>query len=425
VQNGGAHGRKLRAARIASLDDMAPDAITIGGEDLTSPETYAGGLPYEAFRRLRSAAPVAWHPQAEGPGFWALTGYDEVVAVSRDSDTFSSEASGVFFSDPPPESLATLRLMMLTMDPPRHTRLRLIVNKGFTPRQVQRLHRRIEEMASAIVEAVAPKGECDFVRDVAGELPSMVIAELMGIPLDDGRMLYGLTEQMHSDEVGAPSAKSLEAQLAMFNYAHELAEAKLAHPADDIASSLLAAEVDGERLSEVEFNLFFLLLINAGGDTTRNLVAGGTLALLDHPDQRQRLEAGPGLLGSAIEEMLRYAPPVIVFTRTATRDTELRGVSVRAGQKVAMFYPSANRDEAHFEDPERFDVTRDPNPHVAFGGGGTHFCLGANLARVEAAALFKQVLARMRGLEFAGPVERLRSNLIAGIRTMPVRFTPA
>jgi cytochrome P450 len=213
--------------------------------------------------------------------------------------------------------------------------------------------------------------------------------------------------------------------MEMFQYATELAARKRETPGDDIATSLLQAEIDGARLTDLEFNMFFLLLINAGGDTTPNLVAAGVLAMLEHPDQQARLAADASLLPTAIEEMLRYTSPVTVFTRTATTDTELRGVRVEAGDRVALFYPSANRDETRFADPDRFDIGRAPNPHLAFGGGGTHFCLGANLARVEASAIIPEVLSRMKGLELAGPVERVRSNLMNGIHSMPVRFTAA
>jgi cytochrome P450 len=400
---------------------MPEDAITISGVDFTDPDTYSHGMPHEVFAALRRRAPVAWHPHGD-TGFWALTGYDEVRAVSRDSATWSSQATGVFFDVPPPENLYQLELMMLSMDPPRHTALRTLVSKGFTPRHVARLSSHLTDMARQIVDGVIERGECDFVEEVAGALPSYVIAELLGIPLEDGRRLYALSEQMNTGDMG-PAVE--QAQMQVFEYANDLAARKRVEPGDDIASALLRAEVDGERLTDFEFNMFFLLLLNAGGDTTRNLIASGTVALLEHPDQRTRLMGDPSLLPTAIEEMLRYTSPVTAFTRTATCDTALRGVPIRAGERVAMFYPSANRDEAHFDDPDRFDVGRTPNPHLAFGGGGTHFCLGANLARVEAAAIFPEVLTRMADLELAGPVERVRSVLMNGIKSMPVRFSPA
>src|SRR5262245_13712755 len=380
-------------------------------------------MPYDAFRELRRRAPVAWHPFKDGPGFLAVTGYDEVLAVSRDSGMWSSQATGVFYDVPLPEDAYQFALMMLTMDPPRHTKLRSLVSKGFTPRQVSRLNDHIADMARHIVDDVVERGECDFVEDIAGALPSYVIAELLGIPLEDGRRLYELTEIMNTGVVGDPKTK--EAQMRMFLYGTELAARKRVEPGDDIATSLLQAEVDGDALTDFEFNMFFLLLINAGGDTTRNLIAAGILALMEHPDQRARLAADPSLLSTAIEEMLRYTSPVTVFTRTATADTELGGIPVRAGDRVAMYYPSANRDEAHFAAPDEFDIGRSPNHHLAFGGGGTHFCLGANLARVEAAAIVPEVLSRMTDLELTGPVERVRSTLMNGIRSMPVRFTAA
>jgi cytochrome P450 len=403
---------------------VTEDAISIGGVDLADSRVYAEGIPYDAFRKLRERAPVAWHPYQDGPGFLALTGYDEVFAVSRDSATWSSESMAVYFNTPSPDDLFDARgVMMITMDPPRHTALRALVSKGFTPRQVAKLNERISDMARDVVDSVIERGECDFVTDVAGALPSYVIAELLGIPLEDGYRLYALTEIMNTGVLG--DARSTEAAVEMIAYSTELMARKRAQPGDDIATSLLHAEVDGQRLTDLEFNSFFMLLINAGGDTTRNLVAGGMCLLMDHPEEWAKLEADPSLLPTAVEELLRYVSPVIAFLRTAMKDTELRGVPVTKGDRVAMFYPSANRDEAHFADPDRFDVTRKPNPHMAFGGGGMHFCLGANLARVEAAALVPQVLSRMKNLELAGPVERMPSTLINGIHSMPVRFTPA
>ena len=386
----------------------------------------ADGPPHELFARLRAEAPVWWHPEANGSGFWAITRYEDVVHVSRNADVFSSFQGGTMVQDPPPEQLFVVRQMMLNMDPPQHTKLRALINKGFTPRMVAQLREGIGELARQIVDRVARQGECDFVTDVAGELPSYVIAELMGIPLEDGRELYRLTERMHTAE---PTPEGLaDGQRAIFemmSYSNGIRSEKRARPGSDIASTLLAADVDGEKLTDLEFDMFFLLLINAGGDTTRNLVAGGMLELIQHPDERAKLAANPELLPSAIEEMLRFVTPVVHFRRTALRDTEIRGQKIAAGDKVIVFYSSANRDESVFVEPERFDLARTPNEHVAFGGGGVHFCIGANLARVEIRAMFEQVLTRMADLELAGPVERLRSNFISGPRRMPVRFAPS
>jgi cytochrome P450 len=401
---------------------VSEDAISIGGVDLADPNTYVAGMPYEAFHRLRQHAPVAWHPYKDGPGFLALTGYDEVVAVSRDSVTWSSETDGVSFETPGPDVPDDSRGLMLTMDPPRHTALRKLVNKGFTPRHVARLHEHIADMACDVVDSVIERGECDFVKEVAGALPSYVIAELIGIPLEDGYRLYELTEITNIGLVN--DERVLEAAMEIFAYATELAAKKRTQPGEDIATSLLHAEVDGQRLTDSEFNFFFLLLLNAGGDTTRNLVAGGILALMENPGELAQLDANPSLVPTAVEEMLRYVSPVNSFLRTATKDTELSGVPIKQGERVAMFYPSANRDQTQFTDPDRFDITRTPNPHMAFGGGGTHFCLGANLARVEASALVPEVLSRMKNLELTGPVERTQSTTINGIHSMPVEFTP-
>jgi cytochrome P450 len=314
--------------------------------------------------------------------------------------------------------------MMLTMDPPRHTEFRKLINKGFMPRQVARLNAHVADLARQIVDDVIEQGECDFANNVAGALPSYVIAEMLGIPVEDGRRLYDLVEIINNGNYDGGDVFQ-QALTEMFQYGTELATRKRAQPGDDIATSLLQAEVDGQSLNDIEFNMFVLLLVNAGSDTTRNLVAGGILALMEHRDEWQRLVADPSLMPSAIEEMLRYVSPVMLFVRTATKDTELGGIPVKAGERAAMFYVSANRDETRFGDPNRFDISRAPNPHLAFGGGGTHFCLGANLARVEASAIIPEVLGRMSGLELAGPVRRTRSNQMNGIKSMPVRFTPA
>ena len=391
--------------------------------DLLDPANYADGPPHALFRRLRAEDPVSWQRAGDGSAFWAVTKYADVVQVSRDPATFSSYAGGTMIADAPPAQLAVLRMMMLNMDPPQHTKLRLLVNKGFTPSAVARLRERVAGLARSIVDGVAHRGGCDFVADVAGELPSYVIAELVGIPLEDGRSLYRLTERMHTSAQTAAEHADIEAAIMeMMSYAHAVREAKRARPGDDIASVLLEAEVDGERLSDVEFDMFFMLLINAGGDTTRNLVAGGMLALIEHPEQWARLRADLRLLPTAIEEMLRWVTPVVHFRRTATRDTTLRGRAIAAGDKVVVFYSSANRDDEVFAAPDRFDIARTPNEHLAFGGGGAHFCLGANLARLEIRALFEQVLARLPQLRLAGPIERLHSNFINGPRRMPVAF---
>jgi cholest-4-en-3-one 26-monooxygenase len=324
------------------------------------------------------------------------------------------------------EMLAQQRMMMLNMDPPMHTRYRLLVNKGFTPRMVGRLEEQVRVLAGEIVDAVAGKGECDFVTDIAAELPLQVIAEIMGVPQEDRHLVFDWSNRMvgsEDPEYQHTEDGAMEASTELYAYAHELAAKRRASPQDDIISVLLQSEVNGEKLSELEFDLFFLLLAVAGNETTRNLIAHGMLALIEHPDQRARLLADPSLLPSGIEEMLRWGTPVMHFRRTAQRDIEILGQPVAEGQKVVIWYISANRDETVFPDPFRFDVGRSPNEHISFGGGGPHFCLGANLARLEIRVIFDEVLRRLPDMELAGPVQRLRSNFINGIKHMPVAFS--
>jgi cytochrome P450 len=391
--------------------------------DLLSPASFAAGQPHEQFRWLRDHAPVHRHPEPDGPGFWAVTRYDDVRDVGRDPDNFSS-VPGIMIPDLMGLDFGEHQMMIMS-DPPRHTRLRRIINSQFTPRAAERLRERIDELASQIIDAVIERGECDAVSDIAGEMPSYVIAELLGIPLDDGRRLYHLTETIHAAPESVPEGAGLGAVIEMFNYAHQVAEDKRAQPSDDLASRILAAEVDGERLDDVDFNLFFLLLIDAGGDTTRNLVGGGLLALFDHPDERRRLQDDlDGMLPSAVDEMLRWVSPVIYMRRTATQSCEVAGRPIAEGDKIVMYYGSANRDERAFAEPDRFDVGRTPNEHIAFGGGGPHFCLGSHIARVEIQAMLRELLTRMPDVAPAGPAEWLASNFISGPKHLPVRFTP-
>ena len=394
--------------------------------DLTANEAFAGGHPWEQYAWLRANDPVHWHPEQDGPGFWAITRYADIRAISRQPKLFSSAARGVMMAETDEESLAIPRQMMLVMDPPEHDRFKLLVSRGFTPRNAELLRTRIEELAREIVDDVIERGECDLVHDVSGRLPSGLIAELMGIPRADGERLYELTELMHTtdDAVATPEQRH-EATMEMLAYAGETAARKRAEPGDDIASSLVQAEVDGVGLTDGELQWFFLLLVNAGGDTTRNLLAAGVQQLFDHPDERARLQADlDGLLGTAVEEMLRYTSPVVHFRRTAMADTVVHDQPIAAGDKLMVFYGSGNRDEDVFEDPDRFDVGRDPNPHMAFGGGGPHLCLGLHVARIEIAVMLRELLTRLPDLAPAGDPAPLASNFITGVRTMPVTFTP-
>jgi cytochrome P450 len=386
--------------------------------DLLSPSSYAHGHPTDQYAWLRDNDPVHWHEEPTGPGFWAVTRYEDVKAVGRNAALFSS-CPTIMIDDAGATDLADH--MMLTMDPPRHTQYRKLVSPRFLRSAAGRMRPGIERLAAEIVDGVAHRTEFDLVEDVAGLLPSYVIAEMLGIPRQDGVKLYRLTETLHADRASQPEGAGLAAFLEMFNYANEVWNQKRAHPGDDLASALVTAEVDGHRLDEIDFNLFFLLLIDAGGDTTRNLVAGGMDALIKHPDERARLTADPGLLPTAIEEMLRWTSPVIYMRRTATADTELGGRLIEAGQKVVMYYGAANRDPSAFDEPERFDITRMPNDHLAFGGGGPHFCLGSHIARVEIDAMFRQILARLPDLQKIGETEWLPSTFISGPKHLRVR----
>jgi cytochrome P450 len=396
---------------------MASSAVSI---DLASPSSFTEGHPVAQYAWLRRHDPVHWHEEPRGRSFWAVTQHEDVRSVGRNAAVYSSSPTIMLADIEAPATLGE-HSMMLTMDPPRHTTYRRLVSSRFLRGSVKNMRSDIERLAASIVDDVVDLEEFDLVEDVAGLLPSYVIAELLGIPRPDGVELYRLTEAMHAAPESQPEGAAQAAAVEMFRYAHQVWEHKHAHPGDDLASALIASEVDGHRLEEMDFSLFFLLLVDAGGDTTRNLVAGGMHTLFEHPAQRARLAADPELLPSAVEEMLRFVSPVVYMRRTATKDTELGDKHIAAGDKVVMFYGAANRDPAVFADPERFDVGRYPNEHVAFGGGGPHFCLGAHVARVEIDAMFRQLLTRLPDLERAGPTEWLPSTFISGPKHLPVR----
>jgi cholest-4-en-3-one 26-monooxygenase len=391
---------------------------------LYDPDTFVPGVPFEAFRRLRREAPVFRQVSPEtGTPFWVLSKYEDVVTVSQDSATFSS-ARGTNIEDLD----GGTELMMLNMDPPRHTKLRNLISKGFTPKMVRAMEPHIREITNSIIDQVAKRGECDFVVDIAAQLPLAVIAELIGVPQEEQHKIFHWGNEMvgmEDPEYGTTHETAMNAAMAMFAYAEQLASARRASPRDDLISVLIGAEVDGEKLTPLEFNVFFMLLSVAGNETTRNLTSHGMLALFEHPEQKERLIADmPGLMPTAVEEMLRWGSVVMYFRRTTTREIEIRGQRIAPGERLTMWYISANRDEDIFPDADVFDVGRTPNNHVAFGGGGAHFCLGASLARLEIRILFEELLRRLPDIRQAGPAARLRSNFINGIKHLPVTFTP-
>jgi cholest-4-en-3-one 26-monooxygenase len=399
--------------------------------NLLDVDRFERGTPHDQFALLRREAPVHRHEEPDGPGFWNLTKYADVRHVSKHPELFSSQRQGTMIKDPRPADLPLIQTIMLNMDPPQHRRYRALVNKAFTPRIMQNLAPAVDAMVTGIIDAVVERGECDFVNDIAAPLPMEVICEMVGVPQEDRRRIFELGNQMIgvddpelSPETAALGSHDYQAASAeMFMYAAKLAELCRANPGDNLGTALLNAEVDGHRLSELEFNSFFLLLAVAGNETTRTVTTNGMLALMQHPDQFRILRERPELVPSAVEEMIRFAPPVHHFRRTATADTEIRGVRIRENDKIVMWYPSANRDEEVFPNPDAFDVRRSPNEHLGFGIG-EHFCLGANLARLELHTIVRGLVTRLPDLELAAPPRRLRSNFINGVKEMRVRFAP-
>jgi cholest-4-en-3-one 26-monooxygenase len=395
--------------------------------DVYDPDVYVAGVPHEAFRWLRERAPVFFHEEPGGRGFWAITRYEHVVAISKDPVCFSSARGGTNIPDREPQDLSQIQLLMVNMDPPQHNKFRRLVSMGFTPRMIKLLEPRIREVARNIVDTVAHKEHCDFVTQVAAELPLQVIAELMGIPQEDRHKVFDWSNRLIGFDDPEFQTSMEDARIAaaeVWMYANQLAARRRHQPGEDLVTVLTNAELDGDQLSEMEFDAFFLLLAVAGNETTRNLISGGMLALMEHPEALARLRTDAALIPAAVEEMLRWVTPVMHFRRTATRDTQIGGQRIAEGDKVVMFYASANRDDSVFREASVFDIGRNPNDHLAFGVG-EHFCLGANLARLEIRIMFDELLRRLPAMELAGPVRRLRSNFINGFKELPVRFVAA
>ena len=392
---------------------------------LHDPATYAKGFPHEQFRELRATEPVSWHEHPTWGGYWAIVRHDDVQRVSRDSHTFHN-APHPFIEATADDDQSGASALLISLDAPEHAKMRKLVSRGFTPRRVADLTDRIQARVDALIDALRERdGTADLVEDLALWLPLHVIADMVGVPEEDRRQVFDWTEITFGFDPSYTAEQRRDAAMAMYAYADALCADRAKEPRDDLMSVLLAAEVDGERLTQMQLDLFFLLLQNAGSETTRNLITTGTLVLLEHPDELARLRKDLGLLPTAIEELLRYVTPVMQFTRTAVNDTEIAGQQVKAGQRVLLVYSSANRDELAFDDPDTIDVARQPNDHVAFGAGGPHFCLGASLARLEARIMFEAVLTRIDGLEVTEPREslpRVHSNLIDGYSHVPVRW---
>ena len=401
--------------------------------DLSDLDVFEQHTPHEWFRLLRKAAPVHWHEEKDGPGFWAITKYADLKWISKNPRLFSSERQGTLREDPTPESLPLIRNIMLNMDPPRHRRYRALVDQAFRKRHVQALRPHIQDIVKQTINGVIEKGECEFVEEVAAILPMRVICEMMGVPDEDRRRVYEIgnsligSDDPELQDNGKPrkmeNISAQEAFAEMFMYADKLHEKARTNPSDDIAAALVNAELDGHKLSDDDFRFFFLLLLVAGNETTRTVTTNGMITLLEHPDQLATLESDPSLVDSAVEEILRFAPAVHTFRRQATADVELRDRKIRENDKVMLWYASVNRDEEVFADPDTFDVRRHPNDHLAFGVG-EHYCLGANLARLELREIFRGIVTRFRDMEMTAPPRRLRSTFINGVKEMRVRFRP-
>jgi len=375
---------------------------------------------------------VFWHAEGGGvgwPGFWAVTRHADIAHISRHPEIFSSARRLALLQESSEAAIEMQRLLMLNMDPPRHTRQRAFVNREFTPRMIGRLEQHIREICETLIDEVVPRGAADFVTDIAAPLPLQVICELVGAPPEDRDRIFELSNRLagfDDPEYQVSRQDGMLAAAEIYAYAGELAERRREQPADDIVTRLLQPDDTGQVLTTAEFDLFFLLLTVAGNETTRNAAAGGMLAFFESPGQWQRLLADPGLIPTAAEEIVRWVSPVNLFRRTAICDTEIGGQRIAEGDKIVFFYSSANRDSGVFADPFTFDIGRDPNPHIGYGGGGPHFCLGRHLAALELRVLLAVLADRMPDIERSGEVSRLRSSLINGIKHLPVRFaTPA
>ena len=397
-------------------------------QNIYKPETYVKGFPHEYFAYLRRENPIFhWdeHPTWER-GFWNVTRFEDTQQVSRNWEDYKSSPHPFLEETRGSENEGTMPGLLISLDPPDHNKMRKLVNKGFTPKRVEDLTVRIQEHVDRIIDSVADGTSCDMVSDVAVELPLQVIADLVGVPTEDRHQIFEWTEITFGFDQAHSQEERRDAMMQMYMYAEGMCEIRKNEKHDDLIGLLMEAEVDNHALTQQEIDVFFMLLQNAGSETTRNLLTTGTMALLNNPDQMELLKKNPSLIPSAVEEMLRLAAPVMQFKRTAVRDTMVGSQKIEEGEVVVMWYPSANRDEAEFKNSNKLDVGRNPNNHVSFGAGGPHFCLGASLARLEARLMFESILARFEDLEAMTPeaeLPRVYSNLIDGYMEMPITWS--
>ncbi len=395
--------------------------------DLASPDAFVDGAPHEALAVLRRTDPVHWQPMDGEPGFWAVLRHADVAHVARHTEIFSASEGGIVVEDMGPENLAMMRNMLLAMDPPVHTKHRGPLSQHFRARVIGAIEDRVRDICRVIMAEAKERGDVEFVHQVASPLPTRVIGELFGLPPQDWDHIHELAERNTSsqdpDLATGTVDDAFDSTIEMAMYAIELAANRRSGArTDDLTSAILEADFGGEPMSDIEFGSFFVQLVTAGNDTTKGMLGSGLLTLVSHPDQLAELRADHSLIPGAVEEIIRYANPLHYFRRTALVDVELAGTAIAAGDKVAMYYTSANRDEEVFSEPQRFDIHRHPNPHLSFGIG-SHFCLGVHLARLEGKVFFEELLDSFAGIELTGEPVRIRSNLNNTLKRLPVRLS--
>ena len=414
---------------------MGAHELTLDTIDIIDPDHYQqSGYPHEEWALLRREAPIYWFDRTQGVPFWAVTKHADIVALSKQPRVLQNGPRLAVFPDEEEAIGAVVEeegRHLLIMDPPMHVQYRRLISGQFTPRAVRAKAEDIDRIAREILDEISTDGELgetDFVLSVASVLPLAVIADMLGVPRSDWKLMFQWTNEMigsndpeYRREGETPEDTSERARLAALEYFAAMTEDRRKRPRDDIVSVLANAELDGEAMPFENLMSFFNLIVIAGNETTRNATSGGLLALIENPAELEKLKRDPSLIPSAVEEIVRWTTPVIQFCRTATRDVEIRGQKVREGESFCLFYPSANRDEDVFEAPNEFRVDRDPNPHIAFGIG-EHFCLGAYFARMELNAVFRNLVERLEHVELADPVERLRSSFLGGVKHMPIRY---